>query len=369
MAAEGADAATRRFWSEVALATPLVDPVPGAPGERIVTFVWRDAQAAEVLLFANRLTDEKNIDESLLERLPGTDVWHLAYRMDADWRASYSFLVRGAGERAPWRTDDDQVALRAALDRGRRDLRNPVTSRNRAGVDQSVVELPDAPRQPWLAASPASAPREVESPGGRRLWIHEAATGGELLPLVLVLDGEVWRSILPAAVDAMVAAGVMRPARLVFVDSGGTQQRWRELDAGGEAAAWLAGDLVPWVRARWATEAGPGAVVVAGQSLGGFTAVRTALEHPDVVGAALAQSASTWQGDLAALAGAAGRSGLRVWLEVGRQEWVLRDAHRHLAARLAAAGADVRFTEFNGGHDYACWRGGIADGLAALLPG
>ena len=38
-----------------------------------------------------------------------------------------------------------------------------------------------------------------------------------------------------------------------------------------------------------------------------------------------------------------------------------------LAGRLARAGADTRFVEYNGGHDYACWRGGVADGLIALL--
>ncbi|MFT4210526.1 MAG: DUF3327 domain-containing protein, partial [Microbacterium sp.] len=152
--AGGEDAAS--FWSTLA-STPLVEEIPDAPDERIVTFLWRDADADAVLLFANRLTDERNLADTLLRRLPGSDVWAVSYRMGAGWRASYSFLVQREGERAPWLTDDDQVALRHALDRGRPDPRNPETVTNRAGVTQSVAALPAAPAQAWLAPRAAVA--------------------------------------------------------------------------------------------------------------------------------------------------------------------------------------------------------------------
>ena len=41
--------------------------------------------------------------------------------------------------------------------------------------------------------------------------------------------------------------------------------------------------------------------------------------------------------------------------------------NRHLRDVLRAREYDVAYREFNGGHDYACWRGGLADGLANLL--
>ncbi|MDR0593103.1 MAG: DUF3327 domain-containing protein, partial [Bifidobacteriaceae bacterium] len=46
-----------------------------------MTFLWRDAEAEEVLLFVNRLTDERNLADSLMRRVAGTDVWHLSYLM------------------------------------------------------------------------------------------------------------------------------------------------------------------------------------------------------------------------------------------------------------------------------------------------
>ena len=34
---------------------------------------------------------------------------------------------------------------------------------------------------------------------------------------------------------------------------------------------------------------------------------------------------------------------------------------------LDGQGYELRYREYQGGHDYACWRGGLADGLVALL--
>ncbi|MDT0201050.1 hypothetical protein [Nocardioides sp. AE5] len=87
--------------------------------------------------------------------------------------------------------------------------------------------------------------------------------------------------------------------------------------------------------------------------------------RPDLVGAAVAQSASLWRswpGEALAAAGP-----VRARLEVGRQEWVLLEPNRRLAAELTDAEAEVELVEFNGGHDYACWRGGLIDSIAALL--
>src|SRR5690606_38223743 len=101
----------------------------GEPGTRLVTFCWHDSAAEQVLLFANRITDETRLAETLLHRHPGTDLWSLSIVMESDWRASYAFLVQRPGEPAPWRADGDQVRIRAALDRGLPDPGNPARCR------------------------------------------------------------------------------------------------------------------------------------------------------------------------------------------------------------------------------------------------
>ncbi len=42
-------------------------------------------------------------------------------------------------------------------------------------------------------------------------------------------------------------------------------------------------------------------------------------------------------------------------------------ANRHLRDVLQAKGYPVHYSEFNGGHEWICWRGSLADGLLALL--
>ncbi len=358
--------------------SPLVEDAPNRPQERIVTFLWRDADAEEVLLFVNRLTDERNLADSLMRRIPGTDVWHLSYRMRSGWRASYGFAPRHRGQRWAW-SDGDQVSVRRSLDRSLPDPRNVDECLGRAGNALSVVTLPDAPAQPWLARRegvPRGTVTEHEGPDGRTVWVYESPgtdagvrrAGRRPLPVVVALDGDVWTSSqdLAGTLDNLIHDGELRPPLVVMPDSGGTRRRWTELDGTGAGPAWIADRLLPWARARWAVSTGPADVVVAGQSLGGLTALRAVLERPDAVGSALSQSASLWQHELTV----DGRdlAGIRVYQEVGTQEWVLREPNEKLAARLAVSGADVHFVEYDGGHDYACWRGGIADGLRRLLP-
>lgn len=368
------------FWRGPGAVQPLL--ADHGDGTCTVTFCWREPPAGDgppvqqVLLFANRLTDETDLGATMLDRVPGTDLWHASFRMADDWRASYAFLVRVVGEPAPWQ-GGDQVRIRQVLDRGLVDPRNPQGCRNRAGVLQSVVSLPGAPTQPWQDRTdvPRGALTEhrVRGHSGavHRVWVHDppGTTPDEPLPLLVVLDGEVWTTPghdATALVDAMVHDAVVGPLRLLLPDSGGRDARWARMGARGDAVRDLADDLVPWMRSVRGVVPGADAVAVAGQSLGGLTALRAALSRPDVVGAALSQSASLWQDDLLALTASAAGHGARplVHLAHGSQEWVLAGPHAALADALGAAGFPTEVAVHNGGHDYAWWRGALPEALA-----
>ena len=346
--------------------SPIIEP---DGDEWVVSFWWRDADADEVLLFVNRLTDERDLDRSLMERLPGTEAWHLSYRMPGDWRASYAAVPKRRGCPAPWRDLAEQASLRAALDRGLPDPLNPLVMRNRAGSLVSVVELPDAPSQAWLAPrGPLRGVLSHHELDGRRPLVYRPAEFNAGGPVLVALDGEMWHGeqSLPVMVDNLIADGLIRPPLVLLVPGGDRLQRWAELNGAGGMPDWIADVLLPWAVAGHGAATNAAERIVAGQSLGGAVALLTAAERPDAVGAFVAQSASLWQDGLAERAAAMPASA-HGYLEVGRQEWVLLEPNRKLHRRLAAAGVRHDYVEFNGGHDYACWRGGIADGLRATL--
>lgn len=368
------------FWARHPR-TPLIEQAEPSSdrGEQIVTFLWRDADAQQVLLFVNRLTDERDLEASLMRRATGTDLWHLSYRMAGDWRASYSFVTRAAGEEWSWGSiEQQQLHIRRALDRGLADPRNPRTVRNRLGTIMSVVELPGAQPQLWLEprtpAVPEGGVEAMVAPDSLQVRVYRSPGAAGSVPVLVVFDGEVWvgprggvrGQDLPTTLDNLVADGEIPALIALFVDSGGRELRWQQLDAQGGQGAWVADRLLPWARRHLPISDRSEDVIAVGQSLGGYTALRLVLERPDMVGAAIAQSPSLWQRAPAPASDGSAVSS-RIYLEVGSQEWVLRDPCRRFASELQSQGIHIRFREYNGGHDYACWRGGVAEGLRALL--
>lgn len=396
-----------QLWQQVT-STPLLEADPTQEGKYLVTFLWRGA-AHSVLLFVNRLTDEKNLADSYMRRLPGTDTWYLTYRMDGDWRASYCFLPAPAAAQAPW-LQGSQVRLRQALDGGLPDPHNPVTCTNRRGFVQSVVSLPLAPAWPlgqWPVFSDAAAGAGRFDGGGlgagrgdadagsldagrldvvadldtlgRQILVYTPApiSRAQSCPVLLVLDGEVWlkRHHLHLALAQLMDAGLIAPAYIVFIDSGGTEQRWQELgDSESDFGGYLSGQLLNWLKAHYAISPNPADRVVIGQSLGALTVLRTLVGYPQLIGSGISQSASLWQevlfNELNALdATAMPLAGTRAWIEVGSQEWILAPLQPKAVSQLRQAGMQVKDMVYNGGHDYACWRINLASALMHLLPG
>lgn len=359
----------RRFFADAQGQLPLLQTRPD--GLVRVTFCWWDPDAVRVLLFVNRLTDETRLDDSFLTQVPGTALWHVSYLLEPDWRASYCFLAERSGGESPLPATGDQIRIRELLDRGEADPGNPDHTRNRAGVTQSVVSLPGAPGQWWhqLREGAARGTCEVGEVDGRRVWWY--APPGEQAaptPLLVALDGEVWTSShsLPIILDNLIADGLLPPIHAVLVDSGGRDQRWQEL-AGDDVTvhdAWLAGPLLDAARSRLPVSADALDTVIAGQSLGGLTALRVGLAFGDRIGNVASQSASLWQDDLTGIS-TQGRA--RIHLTHGAQEWVLAADHERVAERLRDAGHQVLTPRYNGGHDYAWWRGAIGDAIVALL--
>ncbi|MFE6933374.1 enterochelin esterase [Streptomyces sp. NPDC057699] len=379
---------TEEFWAAVRTGgTPLVSPDPqGAADHRAVTFLWRGTPATRaVQVLPNKLGDPRAPEGNLMERVPGTDVWHWTLRLRHDWRGTYDFYVDEGGGPEPGSAGYWQW-LRTQ--RRHDPLNSRTLPRRWDGGPVSCAELPAAPgghdwqSRPDVARGRVAAhevPAVKLGGGTRRVWLYEPAPGPERpaeLPVLVLLDGEHWQPHLGLAhlLDNLIADGRIPPLVALLPDSVDADTRWSELTCRPEFAAFLADELLPWAAARLPVTDDPARTVVAGQSLGGLGAAHAAMSAPGRFGNVLAQSGSFWWPDgpraewLTDRIARTPRLPVRFRLSFGEQEWVALPAARRLRAVLEQAGYDdASYREVNGGHDYLWWRTELADGLVELL--
>lgn len=332
---------TDAFWA--AARTPA--SIPDGDGW-VTLFLWRGSDAASI--------DFESWSEPVqLGRFGDTDCWYAEVRMPARLRVTYQFRV-----------GEDVYA----------DPFNPVG----AGGDRSIAATPDAPAQPhWPAVGADDVlplPRArirwaSERLGGRRtVRVHPAGGGG---PVVLLLDGDDWLYLHPAmtAFDSAVAGGETPPVTLVFLPA---TDREAEFACRPELWEAVRDELLPLV-AESGVNAEPDRLVVAGQSLGGLSAMYAAMEFPELVSRVACQSGSFWWtsdamgaadplggpvgGAIAArLREGADLSGLRVAFDVGEHETRMLPHGEAVEALAGQAGATVRISRSASGHDRAGWR-------------
>ena len=383
--AVSAEELNARILEVVSEGTPIIEPVRREDGsvsenERIVTFLYHNEQAEQVLMFINRLTDEKNLDRSLMARIEGTGWWQLSMQMETTWRASYNFLPALPGERPTWLGDDDQVRLRAALDSGEGDPLNPETVCNRIGRCMGVVQLKDAPVQDFILTQEEidalPAPEWMQTPDGHKYVLGRVGDPAPDAPLFIQFDGEMWFSQgMEQTLNRAHEAGRIPAMHVFFLHSGGRENRWKELNGDNPIADYLVEVAFPHLEAVHGIKTAPQNIVINGQSLGGLSSLLAVLSRPEAFGGAIAQSSSLWQPqvmdrlDELEAAGEIDRlRHLYLEIEVGEQEWILVPPHRELKERLEKLGLkNAHCTTFNGGHDYACWRGAIVPSLEFII--
>lgn len=364
------------------MTSPRFRPVPEAPGQVDVEFVWEGEE--RVVLFS-ALTDRSDLDAYELRPDPARPgVRSLTLRLPVDLRVTYRLAV-GTDLRALG--DGDWKSFAETL---RPDPANPAQLVYPAEGDEeplrlSILELPAAPLQPWLVPDPTVPKGEVaeDSPFGRPVWVYTPAGAGtdEELPLVVFFDGDAYTSLIPGPVilDNLIAAGAIPPVAALFIHSGHDQEtRMSELACSPDYLRHLTEEMLPWVASRAPVRSG--GHVVAGSSLGGMFAAYCALERPDLFGAVLSQSgAFGWPTDdvpSGALVDRVAESdpSVRWYVEIGLLEdkpfhlpEAPLDTNRRMRDALEARGCPLTYAEYNGGHDYASWRGSVADGLITLL--
>jgi enterochelin esterase family protein len=323
-----------------------------------------------------------------LTRLADTDVWYKTYLLRSDMRLSYSFVPDPTPESLAYHSE---LQLRDPL--------NPLYLPNLANIGHSVLQLPDAPAQPWIAPVPGVPTGNVEEiqveskvlNSQRRAWIYLPAgydaNRSAPYPLLVCFDGWVYSNPewvpTPVILDNLIHAGKIPPMIAVFIDQLPQPKRNLELSNNPEFADFVANELVPLVRKKWRATSDPAQIIACGSSAGGLASAYVAFRHPDVFGNVLSQSGAFWPGKtrdnperewLTRQFETSPRLPLRFVLQVGILEIgptplngpSILVTNRHLKDVLRAKGYEVHYSEVAGGHEPLAWRGGVAEGLVQL---
>lgn len=369
--------------------TPLVEPLPDDPHASLVTLLWYATEPVEHVVVVGWLV-AYDVAQNQMTQLLHTSLWYITYCLPNTLRATYQLSPNDS--LTPFAEEQNWEAREANW---RADPLNPrvvVTPRDEdkaqtREVVYSLLELPNAPPQPWLVPQPERPAgtvtrrdfNSIRLSNERRLWIYtpvgypDRAVSYQLL---LLLDGWDYLHLQQAArtLNNLLAAGAIAPVVAVFIDS---PDRATEYPCAAPFVDFLAEELLPWIHDTYAVTRDPHQTVIGGASYGGLAALYAGIERADQFGAVLAQSGSFWwspEGDAAPewllrQVQLREQVDLRVYLEAGSLEtaWSLLDTNRHMRDCLQARGATVSYAEFTGGHEFSCWRGSLADGLRVLL--
>ncbi len=391
--AAGASASVGQFWEEIrGKQAPLIEAVPEDRNSSFVTFLWRgNSDTHNVVLIGGAAGTD--LAKNLMTHIDGSDVWYKTYKIRNDARFIYSLSPNDSLVPIEKIDPKDRKAMNERLSDLQPDPLNPL--RDPGGMPSSYVELPQAPPQTWITPDSRAPKGKVEQrkfdsailKNNRDIWVYTppgfSRTSGRY-PLLVLFDGRAHIDIVPTPVilDNLIAEKLIPPIVAISVGNSTNSSRAVELPCSADFADFLAKELVPWMRKNYRSTEDPERVAVGGSSFGGLAAAFAALRHPEIFGNVLSQSGSFWWKPedqiqpewLTSQYASAPKLNIRLFLEVGLMEDgatltgpSLLVTNRRLRDVLADRGYPIRYQEFNGGHSYLNWRGGLADGLVYLF--
>jgi enterochelin esterase-like enzyme len=364
-----------------------VEKVSGEKDFSFLTFLWHgNDQTRNVVIFDGVAGFDAK--ERMLH-LDGTDVWYKTYRVRNDARFAYNLSANDSLQSFDEIKGDQ--AMRDRLAMLQVDPLNPhhcPTTFGAYGAESSYVELSDARPLVWnspLQGVPRGKVEEKQLQSAslkaeKKVWVYTPpgfTRADGRYPLLVLSDGDRNVMWIPKLLDTLIAQGKIHPMVAVMTDESVPSIRTRELECDVHFEDFLAKELVPWTRENYGTTAQPGGTIVAGSSLGGLAAVFAGLEHPEVFGKVISLSGSFWWKPagstdaerLTNLVHTSPKLPLQFYLEVGLMESqsMQIDTNRRMRDALIAKGYPVGYFEYDGGHSYLTWSGGITNGLETLI--
>jgi enterochelin esterase family protein len=337
-----------------------------------ITFVWRgEAEAVHLKHWVFGLSTSQK-----LERIEGTDVFHLTLKLPPGSRVEYKLeVVRGG--KGEWVQDP----------------LNPNMARDPWGGNSVAhgtgYEVPEWTRPDPTAAKGTLDELHLDSAafGEKRafgVYLPARFRSTRRYPLLIVHDaGDYLRySGLGAILDNLIDRLEVPDLIVALTNS---PERLREYAADERHARFLTDELVPYMEKLFPLDPQPQARCLMGASFGAVASLSTAWRRPGFYGRLLLQSGSfafTDIGDrnhrgplfdpivqfMNQFRAQPAAVSERVFVSCGMYESLIYE-NRSFVPLLQSTGMDVRYVEARDGHNWENWRDRLREGLSWLFPG
>jgi enterochelin esterase-like enzyme len=321
-----------------------------------------------------------------LERLEGTNLWHLTRSFAQDDLLDYMLVVDDP--MTPLATEPDIVARVAA--HWRPDPLNPLHM-DTASMKVSVLRMNAArPFPDWSTMRSVARGRVFEhlidsSEVGfheRKLWVYTPPGydgSGMAYPLLIMEDGQwaVGPLQVPYIADALIKHERMQPAVIAMIQSGSQEDRTREYIANDRHYAFLLTELLPFLQPRYRVDSTR--IAVAGVAIGAAAAAHAALTNPAVFSSLMMISPPLGKGpgqdqlrEYTVRFASAELLPQRIFQSVGRYEArgrFFKPAQTLNGILSTRSDLAYRFVETGSGHGLVGFASIMPEALAWILPG
>lgn len=382
-------AATGAFERQLRNAgTPLVEAIAGAPDSVLVTFVWFADEDHDNVVVQSWL-ESRDVERRAMRRIGDSRVWYISFAAPAGLTMGYLISPDDP------RLSDDEPDFDRMVSGWRTDPLNPRKAPGALGIAWSLIDLGDAPSSEWLADGPEVPPARLpsdsiasEALGATvpvRVYLPPAfdEQAGAGYPLLMFFDGYGFFDIdeVHRLAEQMIAAGDIEPVVIAFVYNPDATRN-RDMSCHAPTHAFLADELLPLMRGRYAAGRTADRTIIAGRSRSALGAACAAYRMPGQIGNVLSQSGAFWWAPdgqeyewLAREISRSARLPISFYLDAGLLEngpnpetgLSMLTVTRHLRDVLVSRGYRIRYHEYAGGHDPIGWRTALPGALRWFL--
>ncbi|EQB87994.1 enterochelin esterase family protein [Clostridium punense] len=372
-----------KFWNEIQKeGTPLIEEVQGEE-KVILTFLYRGNEEVNNVLIYGGVPGYR-YSENIMERLPNTDILVKSYIVRNDVKFKYNFSLN-------YEFDNDYKKIKKnsimdSLNPNR--VVNVKDEEDPESVETvySLVKLSKVKPEVWTISNKQVKKGNMKLSrfeskilgNTRRIWVYTPSEYDEKASpynVLVLTDGFDYLNYLSTDVvlDNLIHEKKIPPTVCILVDS--NKNRYEELTCNESFMKFITEEVMPWGYENYNITKESERTIIGGLSLGGLTASYIALKRWDIFGKVLSQSGSYWYEEqwLTKEFEKEKKLPIRFYLNAGLledapydDEPVMMEVINNMRDVLLSKGYDVKYENFQSGHDYLCWGETLATGLINL---